>query len=60
MACRRDPLKLAEEVVTIDDSLLNRKEMLELLKLYYALLEAVRADAQAILRSLQHATQDDS
>lgn len=52
-------LKVAEEAVTIDDSLLNRKETLELLKLYYALPEVVRADAQAILRSLQRAVPED-
>jgi transcriptional regulator with XRE-family HTH domain len=53
-------MKVAEEAVTIDDSLLNRKETLELLQLYYALPEAVRADAKEILRSLQRAEQDDS
>lgn len=52
-------LKVAEEAVTIDDSLLNRKETLELLQLYYALPEAVRADAQEILRSLQRAVPED-
>jgi transcriptional regulator with XRE-family HTH domain len=53
-------MRVAEEAMAIDESLLNRRETMELLKLYYALPEAVRPDALAILHSLQRAEAHDA